>query len=179
VEGSVATICIRFLLLQDVAGSKQSPNIEWGDRTLSRKCRPKGYVGTLIVYSAEHWPAHLRGARISTTDPLIDKLWQLCDIDRRSCQLWYEIAWEKANLPFSVTALLTITGLAAFGGHADAVRMLLQGGSTLCERENRKLLRSAVHWGYIKVVKLFLDLIKVNSTLEDAENFHNAPTASP
>ncbi|KJK86072.1 hypothetical protein H633G_10085 [Metarhizium anisopliae BRIP 53284] len=144
IEELMSEICINYLLLDDIDG---------GPRQSNRN------VSSLLQYSAEYWPDHVRGMPLLAESKAETRLDQLYDVTSARFALWYPIFWKSVMEIRGIPQMNAIR-LAAFNGHKNVLRrLILRNGSKINQSDEHgaNALYRASQRGHAEVVRILLD----------------------
>ncbi|KAK7905423.1 hypothetical protein LTR67_000145 [Exophiala xenobiotica] len=125
VEKEMARICVEFLRLEDTrhVGESVAPSLkEEGRQKYRLKLEECNDVESLLVYSAEYWPDHLRNA----DTPMNGHISQLYNTDESLYDSWFTIFWASTRRWDEQPKGMSSIHLAALLGHAKVLRSILQ-----------------------------------------------------
>lgn len=106
----MSQICVRYLLLDDLENDHEQTAFD---------------VQNLLIYSAEHWPDHVRQMSSSSQGGLQDLLYRLYDTSTTRFALWFPIFWRAMGVYAKIPKMDAIH-LAAFNGHRNVVQSLIR-----------------------------------------------------
>ncbi|KAK5455876.1 hypothetical protein LTS15_005193 [Exophiala xenobiotica] len=162
VEKEMARICIEFLCLEETwhMGASIARSLEeLKSRYLEKhefleKCND---IESLVVYSAEYWPDHLRNA----DTPMNENISQLYNTHGKLYDSWFTIYWEATHQFEDPPQRMNSICLAAFLGHGEVLRSILQSNGQYEIDKPDERGRTALIWaslsGHEKVVQILLN----------------------
>jgi hypothetical protein len=105
-ESIMSQIRVKYLLMDDLEDNRPTriPNIQ-----------------SLLAYSAEHWPDHVRKMSSLPESELLD---QPYDVTTPRFDLWFNLFWD-AVMPYIEKPTMDIIHPAAFNGHKDMIWRLI------------------------------------------------------
>ncbi|KAL3422946.1 Ankyrin repeat domain-containing protein 50-like protein 3 [Phlyctema vagabunda] len=114
----------------------------------------------LLEYVAVHWASHLRNSFLENESPIVEKIYDLYQLERTQFDLWFPIFWE-AHWPYDViTPLMNDIKLAAVNNH-DAILSSMLDRSPInvdeADDDGQTALNWAAQFGHQKIVGLLLD----------------------
>ncbi len=160
-EEEMTRICVEFLCLEDVWPTATSLIQQFQKyQRIDDLLEKDGHVQSLLVYSAEYWPSHLRDVNILVKDSIISDIFRLYDTTNTLYSLWFPISW-KAIYPDEDQPQMNSIRLAAFFGHEVILERILQSNQHYDINESDETGRTGLTWasqfGYVQVVQLLLD----------------------
>ncbi len=112
-------------------------------------------MDNFLLYSAEHWPGHLRSSEIEENDSLMTEVHH--DTTGERFLLWFRLFWSTTH-PYQDQPDMNGLRLAAFNGHDKIVQAILVGKDIILTDQDSQM---ALYWsaleGHDKVVQMLLD----------------------
>jgi hypothetical protein len=95
IERDMTRICVELLCFED-CGLKAQGLIQKfkKNQRIEDILDKENHVESLLVYSAEYWPDHLRDAPMPTNDSFTTKFFPFYDVDSVLYNLWFTIFWK-------------------------------------------------------------------------------------
>ena len=161
IEKEMTQICVEFLCLQDSwpVGESRVRKFERTSR-IDESLDKDNDAESLLVYTAEYWPHHLRDADKPTNESVIAKVSQLYDTNSPLFGLWFAIFW-KATHPYEKQPQMNSIRLAALLGHGKVLELILQSNQDYDINESDDHGRTALTWAsqfsHDEVVQILLD----------------------
>lgn len=158
VEMNMTEICVKFLLLDDVAVPADSLLIKLTDSSGREHFQPTGDVGSFVDYSAEYWTSHLGEARLPGNNTLMEDVLRLYETESDAFRLWFQSFWRLKSMQEDTPSMNSIR-LAAFTGHEQVMSLVLSKAHNNIDEEDESG-RSALYWackfGNISIVHMLL-----------------------
>ncbi|ERF75648.1 hypothetical protein EPUS_08801 [Endocarpon pusillum Z07020] len=161
-EMHMSRICVRFLLLKHLERKISYELVTsntWDFHTKIQNKSNKNVIEDFLLYSAEHWPGHLRRSEIGENDSLITEVHHLYDITSERFLLWFRLFWFITE-PYQAQPDMNELQLAAFIGHDKVMGTILVDEDVDVNRTDRDG-NTALMWaslrGHEKVVQMLLD----------------------
>jgi ankyrin repeat protein len=107
-EEQMSSVCLRYLLMEDLETDEN----------------PASDTQDFLEYSAVHWPDHVRKMDLASDQKAVDLLHRLYDKNGKQFSIWFPIFW-KAVMPHHTLPTMNALHLAAFNGHVQVVKSLL------------------------------------------------------
>lgn len=169
-ENIMTRICVEYLSLSKIYDSKivdiklfQKDGIDDesdDDGARLAEMIEEHEIGTLLLYSTEHWAAHFRNTSFKLGDPIVSKVRELCRVQGNKFRLWFPWMWKalrRGTPPAKMNDLM----VAAFNGHEVILKMILSAERTALEAQDGNG-RTALIWasseGHERVVKILLNM---------------------
>ncbi|KAJ9494680.1 hypothetical protein H2202_009933 [Exophiala xenobiotica] len=92
IEREMAQICVEFLSFDDVGATAQSLILQF--RKFERPdyiLEKDNHIQSLLVYSAEHWPSHLREAYLPHDDLAVFRILGFYQVNSKLYNFWFPI----------------------------------------------------------------------------------------
>jgi ankyrin repeat protein len=162
VEKEMTRICVEVLCFEDSRLKAQSLVQKFRrNLNLDDIVDEDNYIESLLVYSAEHWPRHLRDTYMPTNDSFIAQISAFYDIDSGLYDLWFPIFWN-ATRPYGDRPRMSSIQLAALLGHEKMLDLMLKSNESCDINKSDNTSRTALIWGsefgHEKVVEMLLDI---------------------
>jgi hypothetical protein len=123
----MARICVGFLCLEDVWPTARSLTQQFKHYlNVDNSLEKNNQVQSLLVYSAKHWPSHLREACLSQDDLMVSRILAFYQVDSMLYHLWFPIFW-KATRPYDDLPEMSRIRLGGLLGHESILDLTLQG----------------------------------------------------
>ncbi|EXJ78183.1 hypothetical protein A1O3_09344 [Capronia epimyces CBS 606.96] len=179
IEKIMTRLCVDLLSFEDVRSTAQSliNKLKLQDLTWENASE------SLLAYSAEMWSNHLRDSHISKSDPYLDTISDLYDVEGDLYNLWFPIyyALHENMATMQRRPQMTSFDLAALLGHEQILERMLQSNRyEINEFDNtrRTVLIWACEYGHENVVRILLEAgAPVNARLLDETALYAASKA--
>ncbi|OQV10037.1 hypothetical protein CLAIMM_14092 [Cladophialophora immunda] len=104
IEREMTRTCVAFLAFDSVEATALSFISQFQEyQTPDEVLEKDNTVQSFLVYSAEHWPSHLREAYIPQDDSVVVRILELYQVNGRLFNIWFPIFWQATarynNLP--------------------------------------------------------------------------------
>jgi Ankyrin repeats (3 copies)/Ankyrin repeats (many copies) len=161
IEREMTHICLEFLSFDDVSATAQSliPQFliyQRPDDVLEKD----NHIQSLLLYSAEHWPSHLRGAYIPHDDSAVFRILGFYQVNSRLYNVWFPVFWQ-ATRPYDNLPEMSPIRLGGLLGHENILELTLQRKEDYDINELDSDGRTALFWaseyGHEKVVQILLE----------------------
>jgi ankyrin repeat protein len=117
-------------------------------------------IESLLVYTTEYWPHHLRDTDRSMDEAIAADVSRLYDTDGPLFGLWFIIFWKATN-PYSDPPQMNAIRLAALLGHGQILKAILQSNQHYDINESDKTGCTGLIWasqrGHTEVVQMLLE----------------------
>ncbi|KAF7510248.1 hypothetical protein GJ744_006944 [Endocarpon pusillum] len=172
-EMQMSRICVRFILLKHLKTKVLLEPVirnkwELCERILSwiwNKSN-RNVIEDFLLYSAEHWPGHLRRSEIGENDSLMTEVHHLYDDTTSERFLpWFQLFWVTTKF-YGDPPDMNKFQLAAFLGHDKVMGTILVDEDVdinSTDQDGNTALMWASLRGHEKVVQMLLDRAEVNA----------------
>ncbi|ERF68928.1 hypothetical protein EPUS_09418 [Endocarpon pusillum Z07020] len=161
-EMQMSRICVRFLLLKYLKMKVSYELItgdQWGLRTKILNKSNKNVIEDFLLYSAEHWPDHLRRSEIGENDSLMTEVHHLYDTISERFPLWFRLFWFTTEL-YQDPPDMNELQLAAFNGHDKVMRTILVDEDVDINRTDRDG-NTALMWALLKGHEKMVQMVQM------------------
>jgi ankyrin repeat protein len=165
IEREMTRICVEFLCLEDVWPTAQSLIQQFQQFQEYQKVddflEKDNHVQSLLAYSAEHWPSHLREACLCQDDSVVSRILPFYQVDSKMYHLWFPIFWRATR---SYNTLPEMSGIRLGGllGHENILELTLEGKEYTDIDESDEEGWTALIWasqcGHETVVEILVDV---------------------
>jgi hypothetical protein len=125
IERHMARICVEFLSLGETRLTALRLIERFKEyRPIDDFLAADDEIQSFLVYSAEHWPSHVRDADRQTNDSAMVKSLQLYAVDGAPHDIWFGIYWWTTRR-HERKPRMTSVSLAAHLGHEQLLRLIL------------------------------------------------------
>ena len=157
----MAQICVEFLSFDDVGATAQSLIQRFQKhRKPNDVLEEDNHIQSLLVYSAEHWPSHLREACLPHNDSALFRILRFYQVNSRLYHVWFPIFWQAIRR-YSDLPEMSLIRLGGLLGHKKILELMLQRKGDYDIDESDSVGRTALIWaskfGHEKVVQTLLE----------------------
>ncbi|RMZ87896.1 hypothetical protein DV736_g4876, partial [Chaetothyriales sp. CBS 134916] len=161
IEREITQIYMEFLSFDDISATAQSLIPQFQKYTRPDHALEKdNHIQSLLVYSAEHWPSHLREVYLPNDDTAVDQIFGFYQVNSRLYHAWFPIFWQ-ATRPYDDLPKMSPIRLGGLLGHENILELMLQQKEDYNIDESDQNGRTALIWasdyGYVKVVQMLLE----------------------
>jgi hypothetical protein len=160
-EREMTRICVEYLSLEDVWPTAQSLiQQSTGYRKVDDSLEKDNHVQSLLAYSAEHWPSHLREAWLSQDDSVVSRILPFYQVGSRLYNVWFPIFWW-ATRPYETLPTMSRIRLGGLLGHENILELTLRGREYVDIDEPDEDGRTGLIWasgcGHETVAKMLIE----------------------
>ncbi|OAP54596.1 hypothetical protein AYL99_11044 [Fonsecaea erecta] len=161
IQKEMTRICVEYLYLEDVWPTAETLIRKFQKyRRFDKILEKDNHIQSLLAYSAEHWPSHLREASLPQDDLATFRILGFYQVNSKLCNLWFPIFWQ-ATRPYDDLPGMSAIRLGGLLGHENVLELTLQRKNDYDIDESGRDGRTALIWaseyGHEMIVQTLLE----------------------